>query len=219
VTLVKICGLTHPDDVVAARDAGAERLGFVVGYPQPVPWNLDIPRARELMALGGAAERVAVVGGDAESIIRIVSETGVGLVQLHADEPPAVVEAVAATGVHVLKALSAEAGKAAGAAEDWVALARRFVDAGVAEILLDSRSADRPAGTGQVFNWGIARAVVDAVDVPVILAGGLDPANVADAIAAVRPTGVDVISGVSGVEDRKDPALIRAFVAAVRGAR
>jgi phosphoribosylanthranilate isomerase len=123
-----------------------------------------------------------------------------------------VVEAVARTGVRVVKALRAEVGRPIGAPEEWVALARTFIDAGASEILLDSRSAERPAGTGEVFNWDVACVVVDALDVPVILAGGLHPGNVAEAIVTVRPAGVDVISGVAGVADRKDPALIRAFV-------
>lgn len=214
---VKICGLTHPDDVRAAVDAGADRLGFVIGYPLPVPWQLDIPRALALMELGGECERVAVVGGDAEAINRIVGETGVELAQLHGDEPPAVVAAVARTGVRVVKALRAGVGRPVGEAGEWVSLARTFIDAGASEILLDSRSADRPAGTGEVFNWDVARAVADALEVPVILAGGLHPGNVAEALATVRPAGVDVISGVAGLADRKDPVLIEAFVNAVRG--
>jgi phosphoribosylanthranilate isomerase len=218
VTLVKICGLTHPDDVAVAVQAGADRLGFVIDYPTAVPWNLDIPTARALMERAGGRQRVAVVGGGAEAITRIVAATGADLVQLHGDEPPAVVEAVARTGVPVIKALRAEAGRPAGRPEDWIRLARSFVAAGAAEILLDSRSADRPAGTGIVFNWDIARAVVEALQVPVILAGGLDPATVAQAIAAVGPAGVDVITGVAGLADRKDPDRVRAFVAAVRGA-
>lgn len=213
---VKICGLTHPDDVRAAVAAGADRLGFVVAYPQPVPWQLDVARARELMALADGCARVAVVGGDAQPIIRIVGDTGVELAQLHGDEPPQVVEAVAGTGVRVVKALRTEVGRPVGDPEDWIAAARTFIDAGAAEILLDSRSADRPAGTGEVFNWDVARAVVDALDVPVVLAGGLTPRNVAEAIATVRPAGVDVISGVSARGDRKHAGLMRAFVAAAR---
>lgn len=214
---VKICGLTHPDDVQAAVAAGADRLGFVMGYPLPVPWELEIPRALELMQLAGGRERVAVVGGQADAINRIVAETGVDLAQLHGDEPPQVVEAVARTGVRVVKALRADVGRPAEAPEHWISLARTFIDAGASEILLDSRSTDRPAGTGEVFNWDVARAVVEALDVPVILAGGLHPGNVGEALAIVRPAGIDVITGVAGLADRKDPELIRAFVAAVRG--
>lgn len=67
----------------------------MIGYPLPVPWQLDVPRASGAMELSGRCERVAVVGGAADAIIRIVGETGVDLAELHGDEPPAVVEAVA----------------------------------------------------------------------------------------------------------------------------
>lgn len=215
---VKICGLTHADDVAAAVDAGADRLGFVLGYPQPVPWELGMDQARSLIAHAGPAECVAVVGGSAATIVRLLGESGLTVAQLHGDEPPEVVAAVARTGVRVIKALRAEVGRPAGPPEAWLELARTFVDAGAAEILLDSRSADRPAGTGEVFNWDVARVVVEQLDVPVVLAGGLTPANVADAIATVRPAGVDVISGVAAAGARKDPALVRAFVEAARSA-
>jgi phosphoribosylanthranilate isomerase len=219
---VKICGLTHAADVASAVELGADRLGFVVDYPLPVPWNLSPARARELMSHAGGRDRVAVVGGAAETILRIVGEVGPEFVQLHADEPADVVATVARSGVPVIKALRALTGQPVGAAAQWIDLARRFAAAGATEILLDSRSADRPAGTGEVFNWEVAAAVVEALaddGVPVLLAGGLTPGNVADAIARVHPDGVDVISGVAGVADRKDPARMAAFIAAAhRGA-
>lgn len=140
------------------------------------------------------------------------------MVQLHLDEPPEVVARVAATGVHVIKALRAEAGYPAGSADVWIATARYFVDAGAGEILLDSSSGERPAGTGRRFDWEVARQVVEALDVPVVLAGGLDPDNVTEALTTVRPAGVDVISGVSAAGARKDPARMRAFVQRVRAA-
>jgi len=219
VTVVKVCGLTHPDDVAAAVTAGADRLGFVIEYPTPVPWNLDTAEATRLMAGAAARVRVAVVSGERDHLIRIARETGPDMIQLHADETPDVVEAVARTGVPVLKALRADVGRPAGPPEEWIALARTFVDAGAAEILLDSRSADRPAGTGVTFNWEIARAVVDALDVPVVLAGGLTPHNVADAVGQVGPAGVDVISGVETAGHRKDSELMRRFVRAASARR
>ncbi len=218
MTLVKICGITHPDDADAAVQAGADRLGFVVEYPLPVPWNLSIDTAASLMArVPDDVATVAVVGGNADTLLEIIRRTGPTLIQLHADEPPDVVEAVAATGIPVLKALRAHTGEPIGRASTWIATARRFVDAGASEILLDSHSAERPAGTGHAFDWEIAAAVVDAIDVPVVLAGGLTPETVARAVTAVRPACVDVITGVTQTGDRKDPGLMAAFVAGVRG--
>lgn len=218
MTLVKICGITHPDDVDAAVRAGADRLGFVAEYPLPVPWNLSIDDAAALMArVPDHVATVAVAGGNADTLLEIIRRTRPTMIQLHADEPPDVVEAVAASGTPVIKALRAHTGEPIGAASTWIATARRFVDAGASEILLDSHSAERPAGTGHAFDWEIAAAVVDAIDVPVVLAGGLTPPNVAQAIASVRPGCVDVITGVSADGDRKSPELMEAFIVAAGG--
>ncbi len=219
MTLVKICGITHADDVDAAVNAGADRLGFVVEYPLPVPWNLSIDRAAELMArVPEHVTTVAVVGGNADTLLEIARRTRPSMMQLHADEPPDVVEAVAASGIPALKALRAHTGEPIGDAPTWIASARRFVDAGASEILLDSHSAERPAGTGHAFDWRIAAAVVAAIDVPVVLAGGLTPGNVAQAVATVRPACVDVITGVSADGDRKSPGLMQAFVRSAHSA-
>ncbi len=217
MTLVKICGITHADDAAAAVRAGADRLGFVVEYPLPVPWNLSIDTAAELMAgVPDHVATVAVVGGNTDTLLEIARRTRPTMMQLHADEPPDVVEAIAAAGMPVLKALRAHTGEPIGVAADWIATARRYTDAGATEILLDSHSAERPAGTGHAFDWKIAAAVVGAIAAPVVLAGGLTPENVAQAIAAVRPACVDVITGVSANGDRKSPELMEAFVRRVR---
>lgn len=218
MTLVKVCGLTHAEDVDAAVRAGADRLGFVVEYPLPVPWNLSMDAARELMArVPDHVATVAVAGGNADTLIEILRRTQPTMIQLHADEPPDVVEAVAATGTPVLKALRANTGEPIGSADRWITAAERFVAAGASEILLDSHSAERPAGTGHAFDWKIAAAVVAAIDVPVVLAGGLTPDNVADAVRTVNPGCVDVITGVSTDGDRKDFALMQAFAQAAKG--
>ncbi len=220
MTLVKICGITHADDADGAVRAGADRLGFVVEYPMPVPWNLSIDAAAALMArVPDHVATVAVVGGNADTLLEIIRRTSPTMMQLHADEPPDVVEAIAATGMPVIKALRARTGEPIGAASDWIRTAQRFVDAGAAEILLDSHSAERPAGTGHAFDWKIAAAVVEAIDVPVVLAGGLTPENVATAIGTVDPACVDVITGVARDGNRKDEALMSAFAVAAHADR
>ncbi len=217
MTLVKICGITHDDEVDMCAAAGADRLGFVVDYPEDVPWNLTRHEAARLMRrVPPGIARVAVVGGGAESILGILAATEPDMVQLHGDEDAETVARVAAAGVAVIKALRAHAGRPIGDAADWLAAARAFAAAGASELLLDSRTADRPAGTGARFDASIAAEVVRAIATPVILAGGLTPHNVAEAIANVRPAGVDVISGVEGPGHRKDPERVGAFVAAAR---
>ena len=219
MTRVKICGMTRPEEVAAAISAGADRLGFVVEYPQDNPWNLTRDRARELMAaVPPGVLRVAVVGGDADAILDIVRDLAPNMVQIHDDGPAEVVAAVAAQGIPVIKALRIDVDAPDPDPAAWIAMGRSFVAAGAEELLVDSKSSARPAGTGIAVDRAFVRRVVDAVGVPVDLAGGLNPGNVAQTIRDVRPAVVDVISGVEGPGHVKDPALMAAFVAAVRAA-
>lgn len=227
MTWVKICGITHHDDVELCAAAGVDALGFVVDYPADVPWNLTMDRAGVLMAhVPPGVQRVAVVGDDPGQVMSIAQTLRPDLVQLHADEHPAttagLVAGLHALGVQVVKALRFDV--ASGAlltrhdfADTPVATARAYVDAGVDVLLVDSVSASRPAGTGRTVDLRVARAIRDEVGVPVVLAGGLRADNVAAAIRAVRPFGVDVISGVEQPVGRKDPTRVRGFLAAVRG--
>jgi phosphoribosylanthranilate isomerase len=222
VTRVKLCGVTTAADVELCVEAGADAIGFVVRYPEPVPWNLEPRQARELVArVPPFSATVAVVGGDARAILELVEQVAPNAVQLHRDEDAATVAAVAAglagTGVKVIKAvrIATDAG-AVPPAEHWLGLARAFVDAGADAILLDSKTTLRPAGTGQAFDWQIARTVVAELGAPVLLAGGLTPENVAGAVADVRPYAVDVISSVEDHQHRKAPERVRAFVRAAR---
>lgn len=218
MTLVKVCGLTDAGDVATCAAAGVDRLGFVVEYPLPVPWSLSRARAAMLMeAVPGPAARVAVVGGDAGAILAIAEATGADLLQLHGDESEAVVAAVAARGHRVIKALRVDP-DAPPTPDDLARQAGRFVAAGAREILLDAKTASRPAGTGRALDRALAREVARALAVPLILAGGLTPENVGAAVRHVRPAGVDALSGVEDARHRKDAARVRAFVAAVRAA-
>ena len=222
MTRVKLCGLTSHADVALCADAGADALGFVVEYPLPVPWTLDRRRAAELMrGVPPFATRVAVVGGDAGTVLEIAEATTPDALQLHLDEDEATVEAVraglAGTGIRIVKAIRIGAGAAPRSAE-VLAAARRFVDAGADAILLDSKTSSRPAGTGTLVDWALARDVAAGLAGPVVLAGGLTPENVGGAIETVRPHAVDVISAVEDQEHRKVPARVSAFVAAARSA-
>jgi phosphoribosylanthranilate isomerase len=217
---IKLCGLTSEVDVALCADAGADALGFVVEYPLPVPWTLDRRRAAELMrGVPPFATRVAVVGGDADTVLEIADATTPDALQLHLDEDEATVEAVRngldGTGIRIVKAIRIRAGDAPPAAEA-LGSARRFIDAGADAILLDSKTSGRPAGTGTPVDWALAREVAAGLDAPLVLAGGLTPENVAGAIETVRPHAVDVISAVEDDEHRKVPERVSAFVAAVR---
>ena len=225
MTRVKICGTTSEVDLELCVEAGADALGFVVEYPQPVPWNLTRGEARALAArVPPLVARVAVVGGDAESILEIVAEVEPTAVQLHADENEDVVAAVreglSGTGIRIVKAIRISAGEDEVApAGHWLAQANAFVAAGADAILLDSKTAQRPAGTGLTVDWEIARAVVQGLDAPVFLAGGLTPDNVRAAVAFVGPYAVDVITAVEDEHHRKVPERVRALIAAAKEAQ
>ncbi|MGH9038682.1 MAG: phosphoribosylanthranilate isomerase [Acidimicrobiia bacterium] len=213
---VKICGITDAGDARMCVEEGADALGFVVEHPQANPWNLTRSRAVELMrSLPPFVTRVAVVGGDAAWILGIAVATAPHALQLHRDETEECVREVArgleGSGILIVKALRIDPA-AAMPVSHWVDQAKRFVGAGADAILVDSVTADRPAGTGQAVATDTARAVVEGHDRPSILAGGLSPENVAATIRAVAPFAVDVISAVEDTSHRKVRERVRAFV-------
>lgn len=224
---VKICGMTHAEDVALCAEAGAAALGFVVEYPLPTPWTLTRAQAAQLMAAAPPfVSRVIVVGGVAEPILDLCTILRPNAVQLHSDESEEVVRAVAhglaGSGIQIIKAVRIRAlplgteGEPTHSPQHWAEIARRFLAAGAHAILLDSKADHRPGGTGQTFDWQIARQVAQSVG-PIILAGGLTPDNVGSAIATVQPYAVDVISALEDQQHRKVPARVQAFIAAAQG--
>lgn len=204
MTRVKVCGLTNERDRDVAVEAGTDAVGFVVDVAVDTERELDPDRAAEL--IDGVPPFVTAVlvtmPDSADRALDLLDVTGAGAIQLHNDLP---VEAVAAvredSAVPVLKAIDADRA----AAERYAPV----VDA----LLIDSRTDAGAGGTGRQSDWKRAAAITEAVDCPVVLAGGLTPQNVADAIGAVGPYAVDVSTGVEQAEGRKDHGAVRAFVA------
>jgi len=219
---VKICGTCNEDDLRATVASGADALGFVVEYPDPVPWSLDRERARELMAqVPPFVSTVLVTTGRPGAIVDLVSATSPDVVQLHGEESPAVVDRVTAeldpAGVRTLKAVSIDAD---GPLDEQRETVRAFEASGVDGLVLDAEAPDRRGGgTGRTVPWDRARRLVAHTEVPVVLAGGLTPENVADAVETVEPYGVDVISGVERERGSKSPERMRAFVDAAAETR
>jgi len=207
VTRIKFCGVTALDDAELAVAAGAWAIGLIF-WPRS-PRRCDPDAAAEIAA--AVKRRVEVAGVFVNATLDHIGETaeatGVTMLQLHGDEGPAYcAEAARRTGCKVIKAMRVRSGA------DVQALASFHTD----YHLLDSYTAGVPGGTGETFAWEIARA--HRGPVPVILSGGLDPGNVGEAIADVRPFAVDVASGVERAPGRKDPEKLRAFATAVRAA-
>ena len=205
MTRIKFCGITRLDDAELAVDAGAWAIGLIF-WPRS-PRRCDLDRAAEIAAaVKRRAEVVGVfVNPTLDDVARVADRVGLTMIQLHGDEGPAYCAEVARrTGGKVIKAARVRSGA------DVQALASFHTD----YHLLDSYVGGLPGGTGETFSWELARAHRGRV--PVILSGGLNPDNVAEAIATVRPYAVDVASGVESSPGRKDPGKLLAFAEAVR---
>ncbi|MFM8267478.1 MAG: phosphoribosylanthranilate isomerase [Ilumatobacteraceae bacterium] len=197
---VKICGITTEDDALLAVAMGADAVGFVFApSPRQVAAQqvYDITRRLppEILTIGVFRDE------HPSRVIEVIDRAGLKGAQLHGHETPDVVAAVAERVRVVIKAVPA-------GSDD----ARRAHQFGTDLILVDAPS----PGSGKVFDWSLAADV--APGPRMILAGGLDPDNVADAIRAVQPWGVDVSSGVERSPGRKDPLKVKAFIERARAA-
>jgi phosphoribosylanthranilate isomerase len=207
--LVKICGITSAEDAHLAVEAGADALGFV--FFSMSPRRTTAERAAAIAReLPPGVRRVGVfVNEPREEMARVADAVGLDLLQLHGDEPP---EALLGLPRPAIKAVRVGKGFAA---EEALRYAGKC-----AGILVDTRLAGQtllPGGTGVPFDWSLVRGLAERVPF-LMLAGGLGPSNVAEAIRVVRPHAVDVSSGVESLPGRKDPEKVRAFVKAAREA-
>lgn len=205
-TRVKICGLTSLGDALAALEAGADALGFNF-YPKS-PRYLQLAEAQKWLGkLQTGVPKIAVlVNPTIEDAIRFAQLPFLDALQLHGDESPSLCRVLADQGHRFIKAIGVSE-------EASISEAASF---STRTVLLDSRSAGF-GGSGQTFPWEIAQDLVkERPDLQVFLAGGLTEENVVPAIRQVHPFGVDVTSGVESSPGRKDPARMKAFIAAVR---
>jgi phosphoribosylanthranilate isomerase len=216
---IKICANTSLEDALVAVEAGADALGFVFA---PSPRRVTAAEAAAIVTyLPATVEKIGVfVDAGLEEIYSTVSACGLTGVQLHweaAPELPAKLRERLGPALRILRVVHFGAGAAEPIADRIAGHARNpHVDA----VLVDSRTATAAGGTGVVFDWLEARRTVfaDAAKLQLIAAGGLNPENVAEAIATLRPWGVDVASGVEAAPGCKDPEKVRAFLARARAA-
>jgi phosphoribosylanthranilate isomerase len=198
MTRVKVCGITNLDDALAALEAGADLLGFNFYARSPrYVTPADARKIIERLPVG-----VFVNEPTPEDVEEIARAAGLNTVQLHGDETPEYCQSL--RGLTTIKALRV------GADYNVETAAAYQTDA----VLLDAYVAGERGGTGHTFDWSLA-ALTRARVPRLFLAGGLNPDNVAAAVAAVRPYAVDVCSGVETAPGRKSPELVRRFVEAV----
>jgi len=201
---IKICGITNLEDALACADAGANLLGF--NFYSGSPRYIEPDAARKIIGqLPGAILTVGVFvdAGEPEEVARLADAAGVAAVQLHGNESPSYCREL--DGRFVIKALRANEGFKPESAAEYK------TDA----VLLDAFDQSLRGGTGKTFDWSIARSTKTRVP-KLILAGGLGPENVADAVASVQPYAVDACSSLESSPGRKDIARVRAFIKAVR---
>ena len=210
--IVKICGLSTPATLDVALEAGADMVGFVF-FP-PSPRHLDLAQARELGArVRGRAGKVALtVDADDATLGNIVETLRPDLLQLHGKESVARIRDIKQTfGLPVMKAIGVETAADLASLPGYAAVADR--------ILFDARApkdATRPGGLGMPFDWHLLENL--ALGIPFMLSGGLNAANIEDAVRITRAGGVDVSSGVESAPGVKDTDMIREFIRAARAA-
>ena len=210
---VKICGLTNLADARAAVQAGADLLGF--NFYRPSPRYIEPAVAAEIVAAlraesGGRAYRCVgvLVNMPLAEALALRESCGLDLLQLHGDET---VEYCRALAPFALKALRP---RSAAEAADGVARFGALASVGAPRFLIDASHPQLYGGTGATGDWSIGRSIAERF--PILLAGGLTPDNVGEAIRAVRPWGVDVASGVERAPRMKDERRVAAFIRAAQ---
>jgi phosphoribosylanthranilate isomerase len=200
--IVKICGITRPQDAERAIALGATAIGFIFWPSSPRRIGLEAARSIGRLVPASVLKVGVFVDAPAQELARTVDEAGLDAVQLHGSESPALVRGLEA---RVIKA---------------VALGSPDADAQIAQwtgttLLLDAHDPVRHGGTGRVVDWDRAAGLASRHEV--ILAGGLNPENVAEAVRRVRPAGIDVSSGVEQTPGVKDLVKLAALFDALAG--
>jgi phosphoribosylanthranilate isomerase len=209
--MIKICGITRVEDIEVAANAGVDSLGFVVKTPSSLR-NLDLAKAKSLTSkVPKNVSRVAVtVSSDSRKLEEICGELKIDFLQLHGGVDLATIRDLS-SDVNIIKAINASS-------EDAFELAKVYASITKA-VLLDTARKDGTGGTGIVHSWDRSRKIRDSIHpVHVILAGGLTPENVVNAIKKVEPYGVDVASGVEKKPGIKDHEKMLEFISRAKKA-
>jgi len=214
---IKICGITRVEDALAVRHAGADAVGL--NFAVQSPRCIDLQQAKAISAaLSGSVLKVGVfVNFSPAEIFRTANTVGLDMVQLHGDEPPEYLSELAP--LPVVKAFRIpNRPQPLGEVAEYLAACKRLCCL-PSLVLLDAFSLAGYGGTGEQIDWrSVSQYPSQPWHPPLVLAGGLKPDNVAEAISIVRPAAVDVASGVESSPGKKDPALVGQFVAAARRA-
>jgi phosphoribosylanthranilate isomerase len=212
---VKVCGNTSLADAQLAASAGADAVGFIYA---PSPRRVHAEQVAAITSkLPATIEKIGVfVDANFDGIVTTVEESGLTGVQLHSNNQDGIAKKLRdhfGARLRILQVIHYSVDAAA-------QLALVAQESAIDGVLVDSRTATAVGGTGVAFDWADARESLFSPESPIklIAAGGLSPANVAEAIKTLRPWGVDVVSGVERTRGQKDPAKVEEFVRAARAA-
>ncbi len=219
-TRVKICGVTRPQDALAAAEAGVDAIGMI--FHEPSARNVAVEKAREIV--GTLAPFVTPVGvfvdADAGTILRIAAELGLGMVQLNGGESPALVRELKT--LKVMKAIRVERQSLEAELASWKAVISSLKLSNLIGLVLEPGHSGQPGGSGVANDWETVRQQQERGSFgglpAIVAAGGLSAETVGEAVRTVRPWAVDVSSGVEEAKGIKSARKIRAFVEAVREA-
>lgn len=204
-TWIKICGITQHSDALAACELGADAIGLVF-YP-PSPRSVSVDQIKSIVrGLPAQVTVVALFVDPSEEEVNEVIATGmIDLLQFHGQETPAYCQSF---GLPTMKAFRV------GKDRDLQKSIGLYPDSEL--ILLDAYEKGAPGGTGKMFDWDVAIKTAETKDLKLVLAGGLNPDNVQEAVIRVEPFGVDVSTGVESSPGKKDIALIKKFIEGVK---
>ena len=203
---VKICGITDYEDASIAVELGVDALGFIFADS---PRQITPQKARDIIsAMPPFVKTVGVFVDEGPAAIKeIIHDCGLDLVQLHGDESP---DLCCELMPYTIKALRIK--------DESSLRTSRIYQGKVRALLLDTYSKDKAGGTGKTFNWQLA-IKIKKLGIPIILAGGLGPSNIDDAVSTVRPYAVDVNSGVEERPGKKSHTLMKDLMEKVRRIR
>ena len=204
MVFIKVCGIKSPGDAREAADAGADAIGLIFAES---PRKVNVAEARRIsVALPDGVLKVGVfVDAEPEEVLQTAREVGLDLAQLHGDETPETVAAIRGAGLPVMKALRVRNAEALAEIQSY----------GADLIMLDAWSARVRGGTGETFDWGLAKSVKGRGNI--VVSGGLTPENVREAIELFEPYGVDASSSLEEKPGKKSGERVRRFVRAAKG--
>lgn len=205
-TRVKICGITRTQDIKSVVDAGADAIGFVF-FP-PSPRNVSVELAQELVKQVPAYVQTVglFVNASSDEILEVLKTVSLDVIQFHGDETPEQCQKIAKlTGRRWYKAIQVKPDL------DVISTIKQYQQVGASAMLLDAWHPELKGGTGHSFDW----SQFPQLDIPLILAGGLKPENIENAIKTTRAYAVDVSGGVESAKGIKDQQLIEQFMQGV----